>query len=189
MRAQQEQTPGLRSSGKQREYRRQAAWAWAFILVQAAVVIAAVFLLLLQPVRVQGASMEPTLQQGEVLLIDRLAMYVKTPNRGDMVIFPHPATGEELIKRVIAFAGETVELEAGVVYVDGRALDEGSYVPAAQGEMAALVVPEGSVFVLGDNRAESFDSRDPALGCIPLSSLDGIVRLRVAPLDRINLFV
>jgi len=150
-----------------------------------------VFLLFLQPVSVRGASMSPALTEGEVLLIDRLALYLKTPARGDMVIFPHPDTGEELIKRIIAFPGETVEITEGKIYVNGRLLDESAYLSpnAKNGQLPATVVPPERVFVLGDNRGESFDSRDENFGCIPLASLDGIVRVRVAPLQRVQLFL
>jgi len=186
-----EATPRLRSEGKAKEYRKQGALSWLFVALQAGCIIALLFLLLLQPVSVSGPSMQPTLNPGEILLIDRLALYLKLPARGDMVIFPHPETGEELIKRVIAFPGETVEIQDGCIYVQGRALDESSYLPGPgpDGAMEAAVVPEGCLFVLGDNRMESFDSRDAAFGCIPLSELDGLVRLRIAPFDRINLFL
>lgn len=187
---QERRTPS-RAEGKRAQYRRQNALSWAYIIVLAAAALAAVFLLFLQPVSVQGASMAPTLAEGEVLLIDRLALYLKTPARGDMVIFPHPNTGEELIKRIIAFPGETIEITEGRIYVDGRLLDESAYLPADadNGVLEATVVPAGRVFVLGDHRGESFDSRDAAFGCIPLSSLDGIVRLRVAPFSKANLFL
>ena len=76
----------------------------------------------------------------------------------------------------------------GVVYIDGRMLDEAAYSPSAAKEFEPTIVPEGAVFVLGDDRAASLDSRDPALGCVPLNLLDGKVRVRVSPLTRAALF-
>lgn len=177
----------LRSAHKQREYKKQNLYAWLFILAQAAVVVALVFVLFLSPVRVNGGSMSPTLMQDDVLLIDKLSLYLRTPARGDVVIFSHAGTGEELIKRVIALPGETVEITGGSVYVDGRLLDESAYAPAAAADYPATYVEAGHVFVLGDDRGQSLDSRE--LGCIPMQSLDGRVRFRVAPFARAALFL
>ncbi len=178
-----------RSAHKKAEYARQNFYAWMFVLIQAFAVLALLFLLVLSPVRVNGGSMSPTLLPGEVLLVDRFSLYLRMPQRGDMVIFSHPETGEELIKRVIALPGETVEIADGHVYVNGCLLDESAYSPALAEAYAPVAVPAGAVFVLGDDRGQSMDSRDPALGCIPLKNLDGMVRLRVSPLTRAALFV
>ncbi len=177
-----------RAVHKKAEYARHSFFAWLFVLLEVAAALVVVFVLVLFPVRVSGSSMAPTLQQGEVLLIDRLTLFLRSPRRGDLVIFENPSTGEELIKRVIALPGETVEIANGTVYIDGRMLDESSYSPSAAKEFEAAVVPEETVFVLGDDRAGSLDSRDPALGCVPLNLLDGKVRVRVSPLNRAALF-
>ena len=178
-----------RTAHKKAEYTRQNFYAWLFVLIQAFAVLALLFLLVLSPVRVNGGSMSPTLLPGEVLLVDRLSLYLRMPQRGDMVIFSHPETGEELIKRIIALPGETVEITGGHVYVNGCLLDESAYAPAEAETYSPVVVSEGAVFVLGDDRGQSMDSRDPALGCIPIARLDGRVRLRVSPLTRAALFV
>ncbi|MDL2258030.1 signal peptidase I [Eubacteriales bacterium OttesenSCG-928-K08] len=179
----------LRSAYKQREYRRHGIYAWLFILAQAAVVIALLFFFLITPVKVTGESMEPTLSPGDVLLIDRLSLYLRTPQRGNIVIFHHPHTGEPLIKRVVALGGETIEITGGKVYINGRLLDESSYSPESAADYPATLVEDGCVFVLGDQREKSLDSRSESLGCVPLSLLYGRVRLRVAPIDRPALFV
>lgn len=177
-----------RAAHKKAEYARHSFFAWLFVLVEVAAVLAMIFLVILFPVRVSGASMSPTLMQGEILLIDRLTLFLRSPKRGDLVIFENPATGEELIKRVVALPGETVDIVNGIVYIDGRKLDESAYAPTAGADYMPAVVPENSVFVLGDDRAGSLDSRDPDLGCIPFSRLDGKVRVRVSPLTRAALF-
>jgi signal peptidase I len=135
--------------------------------------------------------MSPTLYNGELLLVDRVSMYIRMPQRGEMVTFSHPQTGEELIKRVVGLPGETVEIAGGHVYIDGRLLDESSYIPAlaARRIMPPSSYPATPCFVLGDDRAASMDSRDPAVGCVKLSKIDGIVRLRVSPLTRAAVFL
>lgn len=176
----------LRSTYKRAEYRRQNLYAWLFILLQVLIVVALVFFLFLTPVRVNGGSMAPTLTPDDVLLIDKFTLYLRAPQRGDMVIFPHPETGEELIKRVIALPGEMVEITGGNVYVNGCLLDESAYNPAAAEDFPATVVDALSVFVLGDDRKMSLDSR--TFGTVPFSKIDGCVRFRVAPLNRAALF-
>lgn len=179
-----------RAAHKAPEYARYNLYTWLFLLLEAIAVLAALFLLALSPARVNGTSMSPTLYNGELLLVDRVSMYIRMPQRGEMVTFSHPQTGEELIKRVVGLPGETVEIAGGHVYIDGRLLDESSYIPAlAPEDYAAVVVPGDSVFVLGDDRAASMDSRDPAVGCVKLSKIDGIVRLRVSPLTRAAVFL
>lgn len=181
--------PLSRSAYKKAEYRRQSMLAWIFVLFQVIIVLVLLFTFVLSPVRVNGGSMSPTLEQGEVLLIDKLSLFLRMPQRGSMVIFTRPDANEELIKRIIGMPGETIQIKEGNVYVNGRKLDESIYAPAVAEDYDAIVVPDGCVFVLGDDRAQSLDSRDPSIGCIPLNELDGRVRLRVSPFSRIALFI
>ncbi|WP_220040785.1 signal peptidase I [Streptomyces sp. NTH33] len=135
--------------------------------------------LLLEPVRVESASMEPTLRAGDHLLVDERAYWRAAPRRGDLVVFDHG--GSRLVKRVAAVAGDTVGIEDGVLTVDGRpvtepaidrrALDGLYYGPAH--------VPHGTVFVLGDNRRRSVDSRQ--FGPVPAGEVRGRVLLRWWP--------
>lgn len=179
----------LRSANKQREYRTQSLLAWAFIILQVFVIIFLLFVVILSPTRVNGSSMSPTLVEGEVLLVDRLSLFVRTPSRGAMVIFKNPHSDEELIKRIIALPGETIQINNENIYINGRLLDESSYSPAPAEEFDALVVPEGCVFVMGDDRANSLDSRDPSISCIPVEQLHGRVRFRISPFSRVALFL
>jgi len=178
-----------RTENKQAEYRRGNLWAWLFTALEAVAVLALLFTVALFPERVNGTSMAPTLRPNEILLVDRVTLFLRAPRRGELVIFKSPATGEELIKRVVGLPGETVQITDGRVYIDGRRLLEDAYSPDAAQDYGPEIVPEGAVFVLGDERNASLDSRDPAIGCVPYGKLDGRVRFRVSPIDRAAVFL
>ena len=109
---------------------------------------------------VDGVSMEPTLHDGERLLVDKLSYRWHPPRRFDIVVFRYPQDpSRDFIKRVIALPGETVEIQEGKVYVDGRLLDEPYLESRGQDFYPPTTVPPGHVFVLGDNRPHSDDSR------------------------------
>jgi signal peptidase I len=136
---------------------------------------------------VEQTSMQPTLEAEQRLLIDRLTPRFDPYKPGDIVVFDAPAAaalGAPAIKRVIAIEGSVVELVDGGVMVDGLALAE-SYTYGGEPTLAAgqtrWVVPSGHLFVLGDHRAVSIDSR--AFGPIPLSSVIGRAWLRFLPLE------
>lgn len=178
-----------RTQDKRTQYRRGAFLAWLFTALQAAAALTLLFAVLMFPERMNGTSMAPTLQPGEILLVDRVTLFLRAPRRGDIVIFKNPRTGEELIKRVVALPHETVQIAGGSVYIDGRLLFEGAYSPDAAKDYGPAVVPEGRVFALGDERNDSLDSRDPSIGCIPFASLDGRVRFRLFPVERLAVFL
>ena len=109
-------------------------------------------------VRVDGLSMNPTLQHGEYVLVNRLAYKTGEPQRGDIIVFSFPLDQkQDLIKRVIGLPGETITIRNGEVLINGKILEE-PYIaqsPVYSGEWA---VPDGQLFVLGDNRNDSKDS-------------------------------
>ena len=101
-----------------------------------------------------------------------------------------PAHMLALLKRIVALPGETVDIAQGRVYIDGRPLEESAYAVNFEqgGDMAATVVPEGKVFVLSDNRAESYDSRSPQIGCVTYEKIEGVLRFRILPTSRIAFY-
>jgi len=122
-------------------------------------------------VRVDGYSMTPTLQNGEYILVNKLAYKVGTPARGDIVVFVYPANPQEdLIKRVIGLPGERIAIHNGKVTVNDVPLNE-PYIAAAPLYDGEWVVTEGQLFVLGDNRNESKDSHQ--WGLLPLENVVG----------------
>jgi signal peptidase I len=129
------------------------------------VLILAVLLIifLYQPVRVEGTSMLPQLQDQERIFINKFVYHLEPIERGDIVVFHYPRDlSKSFIKRVIGVAGDHIRILAGEVYLNGHPLYE-SYVPAEytdQRSMPEIIVPPDSYFVLGDHRSMSDDSRE-----------------------------
>ena len=168
--------PQKRSAGK-------TAAVWIGTIAAVAAILVVLFGFAFPIVTVEGSSMAPTLEQGDRLLISGMFY---TPTDGDVIVTTDNNTlKKQLVKRVIATAGQTVEIqEDGTVLVDGTAIDE-SYLAepnALAGDMTyPVTVGDGEVFVMGDNRAHSLDSRDGAVGLIETSEIRGKVLLRFYP--------
>lgn len=132
---------------------------------------------------VHNVSMQNTLVEGQRLIEDKWSYKLWEPERGDIVIIHGPEHEKRLVKRIIALEGQTVDMKDGYVYVDGVQLEE----PYAKGLTAPgalevpYTVPAGHVFVLGDNRENSLDSR--SFGPVALSSLEGKAVFRIWPID------
>lgn len=111
-------------------------------------------------IRVDGPSMEPSFYHNNYVIVSKLSYTIGEIERGDVVVFPFPRNPEEdYIKRVIGLPGDTVEVFNGVVYVNEIALEESYILAAPNRDLASRVVAEGMVFVMGDNRNNSSDSR------------------------------
>ena len=135
-----------------------------------------------QATRVQGQSMEPSLHTDQRLVVEKVTYRFHGPGRGDVVVIRVPSQGEELrIKRVVGLPGETVEMRDGQVYIDGQLLDE-PYTNGStrSGRIGRVVVPPLHVFVMGDNRDHSNDSR--AFGPVPIENIVGRAWLSYWPL-------
>jgi signal peptidase I len=127
-----------------------------------------------QPFVVEGTSMEPSLVDGERLIVNKLSYRLGSPGRGDVVVFRFPGDRRQrFIKRVVALPGETVVIRDGKVLVDGRSLSEVYLADATFGEYGPVRVPKGRLFLLGDNRANSRDSRYPEVGMVAYRDLVG----------------
>lgn len=170
---------------------------WAGMLAVAAVVAFLLNTFVVQAYEVPTGSMEDTIEIGDRLFGQKVTRLLGQPvKQGDIVVFSNPDGSSDhdiLVKRVIATAGQTVDLRQGAVYVDGARLDE----PYATGESWPLLtqapgvavsfpytVPEGSIWVMGDNRENSADSR--YFGAVPEESVQAVVFLRYWPLDRLG---
>ncbi|MDX6377128.1 MAG: signal peptidase [Gaiellaceae bacterium] len=152
------------------------------LLPVALVALVAGALFAVQPIRVHADSMLPTLHSGDEVIVDRLTLVLRAPHRGELVVANSP--GGLVVKRVAAVGGDSVGIEDGVLVVNGKQRREG-YVDYASIDgvyFGPVDVPRGDVFLLGDNRGNSEDSRD--FGAVPEDEVVGRVLVRVWPLTR-----
>ncbi len=132
-----------------------------------------------------GTSMEPTLANAERLFVNKLSYRFVPPQRGDIVVFRYPRNlDRDFIKRVVAVGGERVEIVDGRVLVDDRPIDWPHPIIADNAHYPLTEVPERMLFVLGDNRRNSEDSR--FFGFVPLENVKGEAFLRFWPLERLG---
>lgn len=160
----------------------------------AVIIVLPIRLFIAQPYIVSGASMEPTFETGQYVLVDELSYHFSTPRRGQIIIFKYPKdTSVSFIKRIIGLPGETVILSGTSVTIknsahpDGFTLDE-PYVAAenqSQNYMTVTLGPD-QYWVMGDNRRESSDSR--AWGPVPANDIIGTPFVRLYPLNVIGTF-
>ncbi len=133
--------------------------------------------------QVDGRCMEPRLFTGERVLGEKLTFRTRSPQHGDIIVFRYPPDPRQLyIKRIIAVGGETIEIRAGRVFLNGRPLSESYRMPASQRDLAPHRVIDGRYFVLGDNRAASDDSR--YWGDVAGEAIVARAWLRYWPLER-----
>lgn len=156
------------------------------------VVLAATWLVITfvgQRTQVNGSSMEPTLSHNDNLIVDKISYRFSDPQRFDIIVFPFQYEEDTYyIKRIIGMPGETVYIdEAGTIYIDGEVLQEGygREVMVAAGRAAEpITLGEDEYFVLGDNRNNSSDSRDPSVGNIHRRDIIGKAWIRIWPLGK-----
>jgi signal peptidase I len=167
---------------------------------------------LVQAFFIPSGSMEPTLLPGDRVLVLKVPYYLHDPQRGDIIVFedPTPSPGdqrgavdgffhwmfqglgvqhpdnEDFIKRVIGLPGDTVSARGGHVYINGKQIDE-PYLTQRTEDFPKTPVPEGKLFVMGDNRANSSDSRFSELGFIPLDKVIGKAEIVIWPPGRFGL--
>lgn len=142
-----------------------------------------------QRTKVSGASMEPTLHDGDNLIVDKISYRFDDPKRFDIIVFPFRYEEKTYyIKRIIGLPGETIYIdEYGIIYIDGNILTEsyGKEVIADPGRAyEAITLGEDEYFVMGDNRNNSSDSRDPVVGNIHRDELIGKAWVRIWPLGK-----
>ena len=182
-----QQTVGDGAKDKARSGRELYEWAQALVVSVLAVVL--LFTFVVRLIGVDGHSMVPTLQDGDRLLVTT-SLLSGEYQYGDIVIIQKGsfAGGEPIVKRVIATEGQTVDIDfvTGTVYVDGEALQE-DYINeltfTEEGTEFPLTVPEGSIFVMGDNRNNSEDSRFADVGFVPYKLIKGKAVLVFWPLS------
>jgi len=154
-------------------------------VLPALVIVLVVNVFLAQATRVEGQSMEPNLHNNERLIVEKISYRFRSPSRGDIVVLRRPyRSSEPLIKRVVGMPGDTVEVKNGQVFINGEALNEPYLDQPTWGAIALTVVPEEHVFVLGDNRRASNDSR--AFGFVSYNDIIGRAWVRYWPPQEIG---
>jgi signal peptidase I len=171
---------------------------WVVVIVAAVGVALLIKTFVMQAFYIPSESMLPTLEKNDRVLVNKLSYRLHDVNRGDLIVFEKPAEGgavdgtSDLIKRVIALPGENLVIEGGKVFIDGRQLDEPYLAPGTvttQGSRSCTAtdpcqIPADSVWVMGDNRPNSRDSR--FIGAIPEERIVGRAFFRIWPFNRLG---
>ena len=172
--------------------KKKSSWLSFFAMLALVVLISfGLRTFVFQPFEIPSGSMEETIVPGDMVFSEKVSYYFRVPEQGDIVTFEDPTTkGRTLIKRCIAVGGQTVDLRDGVVYVDDQPLSEEytngkpSY-PLRSEVTYPYTVPSGYIWVMGDNRTSSQDSR--YFGAVPVSSVSGRAFFTYWPLSSIGL--
>jgi signal peptidase I len=172
---QPENQPGANETPIQAPEPEKLNWGQMFLDIIETVVLAVVLFLGINAisarVRVDGSSMIPTLHNGEFVLVNRLAYRTGEMQRGDIIVFRSTNEADlDLIKRIIGLPGDDVLVQNGQVFVNGQPLSE-PYIAAPPRYSGEWRVPEGNIFVLGDNRNDSSDSHQ--WGMLPVGNVIG----------------
>ena len=160
---------------------------WVVSIVAAVVMALLIRTFIVELYIVDGPSMRPTLQHEERLIVNKFIYRVRNPEKGEILIFKYPRdTSRDFIKRVIATGGDTIEIKEGRVYVNDQMLKEDYILEKTRTEYPKVTIPEGTVFVMGDNRNNSDDSRFADVGFVPLDLIKGKAVVVFWPLDNIQ---
>ena len=157
-----------------------------------AVLVAVIILQFIKPTFVRETSMMPTLQEYNFLFLSKQAYHFGEPKHGDIIVFHtklKTQTGSEkmLIKRVVGLPGDSITIEDGNVYIDGKEQDQSYTMDGyTNGYVKDVVVPKGELFVMGDNRQNSIDSRDPNVGFVRIDDVYGKAVFRLYPFNEIG---
>ena len=155
------------------------------IIAAAALISALLRLFVFHTARITGSSMERTLNGGDVVLVYDLAYaFGNAPQRGDIVECTFPERSGRYVKRLIGLPGDRIEIRENCVYINGEYLSE-SYVSSVA-EDYAIQLGADDYFVLGDNRADSYDSRAADIGTLKQENIHGRVLMKIAPLRKIK---
>lgn len=169
---------------KDEPYRRAANSDFIIYLLTLMAVAIFIRTFIFEPVQCIGISMYPTLVGGEGMFTEKLTYTVSAPQRDDIIICRYPYHTEKCVKRVIAVPGDRISISDGAIYLNGERLDESAYWSGyiEDSEMPEVTVPERSLFVVGDNRNNSGDSRH--VGFIPYWQVKGKVRAVMTPFSQ-----
>ncbi len=161
-------------------------WEWIKSIIIAVIIALLIRGYVVETFLVDGESMVPTLKNYERLIVNKFVYRFSEPEHGDVIVFKY-SPDRDFIKRVIATGGDTVRVNGERVYLNGIPLEEDYILEYPYGDYGPVVVPEGHYFVLGDNRNNSWDSREPSVGFVSPERIKGKAFLVYWPLDNFRL--
>lgn len=173
-----------------RRNRKRSAFEWVVVIVAAVVIAVLLRAFVVQTFYIPSGSMEPTLRKNDRVVVNKLSYDMHAVHRGDIVVFTTPPgvnkSFKDLVKRIVGLPGETVQGRDGKVLVNGTVLPE-KYLPPGTltSDFGPYTVPPKSVWVMGDNRGNSEDSR--VFKAIPEHTIVGRVFIRIWPITRVGL--
>lgn len=156
-------------------------------LVIATIAAVLIITFVFQVVNVDKTSMYPTLKPNDRLILEKVTYYFSKPSRGDIIVFKYPKdTREKFIKRVIGIPGDKIKIEDGILYINGEKQEEAYIKEKMTGDFPETTVREDTIFVMGDNRNNSMDSRDESVGFISYKLIIGKAVFRLYPFYNIG---
>ena len=174
---------------------------WGISITFGVVFVYAIKMFIFSPIIVDGASMMPTYENGDRVIINKISNHVSGIDRFDVIVFESPI-GDDYIKRVIGLPGDHIAYENDILYINGEAIEE-PYLDEYKEQLLDYeqltydftlesltdyqVIPEGYLFVLGDNRRNSLDSRDPRVGLVPIEKVSGKANIRIYPFNNVGI--
>jgi signal peptidase I len=168
------------------QHLRKIAWEMVTAVIPALLIAFAIRVEVAKAVEIEaGPSMQPNMVQGYRFMVEKVSYYFHLPQRGDIVVVDRPEGEADLVKRVMGLPGETVEVRAGHVLINGQEIEEPWVFYFGGPDYGPAQIPDGHIFILGDNRQNSRDSR--AIGPVELSTVAGRAWLIYWPLDKIEL--
>ncbi|MEG2520190.1 MAG: signal peptidase I [Christensenellaceae bacterium] len=170
-----------------KESKSKAVWGWILSIAIAVAVALFIRAFVFEIILVDGESMQPTLYTNERVATEKVSRYFDLPERTNIIIVKYPDMAGTYVKRVIGLPGETVEVKDSTVYINGAPLTE-DYINQSEpyADMAPVLVPEDCVFVMGDNRAHSMDSRTEYIGPLNKNMIVGHGLCVIWPLNNIH---
>lgn len=156
------------------------------------IILCLIVLFIMRPTLVFGASMQPTLREHDILLTEKITVLKKSFDYGDIVTFhsgikANAISDKTFVKRIIGLEGDTIRICDGQVYRNGILLEESYIGTNFTYYDDEYVVPKGKLFVLGDHRENSKDSRDPSVGFVDMDKVSGVAYCRVFPFNSFGL--
>jgi signal peptidase I len=151
--------------------------------------VIAIFIInfIFQIVIVSGESMIPTLKNNDKLILEKVSYRITSPKKNDIVVIRYPADiRERIIKRVIAVAGDKVKINDNILYINGKAINEYCKNEDLMEDYDEVEVPQDSIFILGDNRNFSKDSRSSDIGFVKLNLIEGKAVIRLYPFNKMG---